>query len=299
MILRKTGISAALAALFVLAGCNGTDQGGKASGSFEAQEVIVSSEADGRIVSLDVDEGRPLAMGEVCGLVDTVQLYLQRRQLMAGIDAALSRRQDVKVQTAYISERIAVSKKERQRVKNLVAADAANRKDLDDIDSEISLLERELAATKASLEQGNAAVEAEVASLEAQIAMVDERLSRCRIASPIDGVVLVKYAQQGELTAAGKPLFKVADVSRMILRAYITAGELSDIRLGQRVKVYADSGEQGYREYDGEVSWISDVAEFTPKTIQTKDERANLVYAVKITVINDGYLKIGMYGEVR
>lgn len=287
------------AVLVTAVSCKDTDGSNDASGTFEATEVMVSSEASGRIMPLDIHEGGVLKAGQGCGLVDTLQLYLQKRQLEAGVEAALSRRRDVETQTAYIKEQIEVNRREADRVRNLIAADAANTKQLDDITSSIKLLETQLAATEADIAQNNTIAEAEAASYRAQIAQVDESLRRCRITSPIDGTVLVKYAEAGELTAAGKPLFKIADLSRMNLRAYITASQLTSVRIGQKVRVFADSGEDGVREYEGTVSWISDQSEFTPKTIQTRDERANLVYAIKVSFINDGYVKIGMYGDLK
>ena len=287
------------AVLVTAVSCKDTDGSNDASGTFEATEVMVSSEASGRIMALDIHEGGVLKAGQGCGLVDTLQLYLQKRQLEAGVEAALSRRRDVETQTAYIKEQIEVNRREADRVRNLIAADAANTKQLDDITSSIKLLETQLAATEADIAQNNTIAEAEAASYRAQIAQVDESLRRCRITSPIDGTVLVKYAEAGELTAAGKPLFKIADLSRMNLRAYITASQLTSVRIGQKVRVFADSGEDGVREYEGTVSWISDQSEFTPKTIQTRDERANLVYAIKVSFINDGYVKIGIYGDLK
>lgn len=292
-------VAVAVMSLGLTASCKDAGGGNDASGTFEATEVVVSAEASGRIVSLDVQEGMPLSAGQICGLVDTVQLYLQRRQLEAGVNAALSRKRDAETQTAYIREQIEVNRREAERVRNLIEADAANTKQLDDITSAIKLLETQLTATEADIAQNNAIAEAEAASYRAQIAQVEESRRRCRIASPIDGTVLVKYAEAGELTAAGKPLFKVADLSSMSLRAYITASQLTHVRLGQKVRVFADSGEKGVREYEGTVSWISDQSEFTPKTIQTRDERANLVYAIKVSFVNDGYVKTGMYGDLK
>ncbi|HIZ86818.1 MAG TPA: HlyD family efflux transporter periplasmic adaptor subunit [Candidatus Coprenecus pullistercoris] len=287
------------AALMSVASCKDADGTNDASGTFEATEVMVSSEASGRIVSLEVNEGGVISAGAVCGMVDTVQLSLQKRQLEAGVKAALSRIRDAETQTAYIREQIGINRREAERVRRLIEADAANTKQLDDINASISLLETQLSATEADIAQNNTIAEAEAASYRAQIAQVEESLRRCRIVSPIDGTVLLKYAEAGELTAAGKPLFKVADLTDMNLRAYITASQLTRIKLGQKVRVFADSGEKGVREYEGTVSWISDQAEFTPKTIQTRDERANLVYAIKVSFVNDGYVKIGMYGDVR
>ena len=285
--------------LVVAVSCRNDSSGNDASGTFEATEVVVSAEASGRIVYMDVQEGEDLKAGQVYGLVDTVQLYLQKKQLEAGVNAALSRRRDAATQTADIREQIEVNKREADRVRNLIKADAANTKQLDDITSSIKLLETQLAATEADIEQNNTVADAEASSYQAQIAQVDESLRRCRIVSPIDGKVLVKYAEPGELTAAGKPLFKIADLNRMSLRAYVTGSQLTGIKLGQKVRVFADSGVDGVREYEGTVSWISDQSEFTPKTIQTRDERANLVYAIKVSFVNDGYVKIGMYGDIR
>lgn len=295
--MRKGFIIAAAALMF--ASCGGSSNGYDASGTFEATEVVVSSEASGKILSLNVNEGDNLKGGSIYGLVDTVQLVLKKEQLLAGIRAAQSRKQDVSTQTASLKEQIATQKSERERVKKLIAASAANTKQLDDINSAIAVLSKQLEALENSLEQGNGVIDAEVATLQTQIAQIDDQLGRCHITSPISGTVLAKYAQAGELTAAGKPLFKVADIGNMFLRAYITAGQLTQLKIGQRVMIYADSGEKGYKVYEGEVTWISDKSEFTPKTIQTRDERANLVYAVKISFYNDGYVKIGMYGDVK
>lgn len=289
-----------LAACIVLpASCRDNGGGNDASGTFEAEEVLVSAEASGRILALDVSEGEAVEAGGEYGLIDTVQLYLQKKQLEAGVNAALSRKRNVETQTAYIREQISVNCREADRVRRLIEADAANTKQLDDIESSIALLETQLKATEADILQNNAVADAETLSYTAQIAQADESLRRCRIVSPVGGTVLVKYAEAGEFTSAGKPLFKIADLENMTLRAYITASQLNDIKLGQKVRVYADSGEDGVREYEGTVSWISGKSEFTPKTIQTRDERANLVYAIKVSFVNDGYVKIGMYGDIK
>lgn len=300
MIYRTMKIFTALAAAILLfPSCGGNGNGYDASGTFEATEVVVSSEANGKIISLNLNEGAAVVKDEVYGLVDTVLLHLKKDQVAASINAARSRHQDMAKQTGYIREQISTQKKERERVTNLIAANAANTKQLDDINSAIAMLQKQLDAMESNISQNNNAVEAEVVSLLTQVEQIDDQLSRCRITSPISGVVLAKYAEQGELTATGKPIFKVADIENMQLRAYITAGQLTQLKIGQKVKIFADSGERGSREYEGEVSWISDKSEFTPKTIQTRDERANLVYAVKISFKNDGFVKIGMYGDVK
>ncbi len=270
-----------------------------ASGTFEATEVVVSSEASGRIIELNLKEGDLVKEGDVCGDVDSVQLVLKREQLKAGIAAAKTKTQDVETQTGSVREQIATQTRERERVQKLIAADAASTKQLDDINASIAVLNKQLKAATLTLNQTNTAIEAEVATMCVQMEQINDQISRCRIISPISGRVLAKYAEQGEITAAGKPLFKIADVDNMYLRAYITSGQLSDVKLGQEVVIYSDSGEKEVRVYIGSVVWISDKAEFTPKTIQTKDERANLVYAVKIAFENDGYVKIGMYGDVK
>lgn len=285
--------------LALLAGCSGNEGNYDASGTFEATEVIVSSEASGRLMRFDVEEGQTLRAGETVGIVDTVQLYLKRLQLLTNRRAVDTRRQDIAKQIAATEEEIAKQRREKARTEGLLERQAANRKQLDDIESAIAVLEKQLAAQRSTLERGNRGVDEESSALDVQVAQIDDQLAKCRIASPIDGTVLVKYAEPGEVTAAGKPLFKAADVRHMRLRAYVTSGQLTGLKLGQRVTVYADEGEERSRPYEGTVSWIADQAEFTPKTIQTRDERANLVYAVKIDVPNDGLLKIGMYGDVK
>ncbi len=265
-----------------------------ASGTFEATEVMVSAEASGRIETLDVREGDKVRCGQVCGLIDTVQLHLQKLQIEAGIKAAEGRTRDVETQTAYLKEQIAVNKKEISRLERLIEANAANTKQLDDANAGISLLEKQLQAAIADIRMNNTIAAAEALSLKAQLAQVEEAIRRSRIISPIDGTILVKYAQKGELTGAGKPIFKIADIENMYLRAYVTSAQLDKLKIGQKVTVMAS----GDKKYEGVISWIAGESEFTPKTIQTKDERTNLVYAVKIAFVNDGYAKIGMYGDV-
>ena len=282
----------------MLAGCNPNKYPYDASGTFEATEVIVSAETSGRLQWLSVEEGDRLEAGEEIGLIDTIQLYLSKRQLQASRQAVGSRTLDIPRQIAALEQQIATQQHEKERIERLIAADAANTKQLDDINSSIAVLERQLAAQTESLQSSNKSISGEMSGVEAQIASVEDRIQRSRIKSPIQGTVLVKYAEESEFTSTGMPLFKVADLDQMILRAYVTSGELTQLKIGQQVKVHTDFGDNQSREYTGTVSWISDQAEFTPKTIQTKDERENLVYAVKIAVENDGYIKIGMYADV-
>lgn len=282
-----------------LTGCGRGENDFDASGRFEATEIIVSAEVGGRITAFDVTEGQPLAAGEQVGSIDTVQLHLKVAQLRAAVAGAESRRTDITRQIAVTQQQIATQQTERRRFEQLVRADAANQKQLDDIDASIALLEKQLAAQRSTMEGANRGLTQDADGLRIQIEQVEEQIARSRIASPAAGTVLAKYAEAGEMAAAGRPLFKVADVQNMYLRAYVTADQLTQLKLGQEVKVYADFGADGLREYEGRISWVSDRAEFTPKTIQTRDERADLVYAMKVEVRNDGYLKIGMYGQLK
>lgn len=287
-----------ISAMALLTACSGSDSKYDASGVFEVTEVMVSARVAGEIMELDIDEGTEVTAGKPVGYIDTVQLYLQRLQLEANVKATESRICDVERQTAAISQQIATQKKEQTRFENLVNANAGNRKQLDDITAAINLLEKQLDAQTETLRNGNANAKAQAEALKAQIALTNDMISKSTIASPVDGTVMAKYVEKGELAVQGRTLFKVANINDMYLKAYITSGQITGLKIGQEVKVFADSGDSDRKEYRGVISWISDKAEFTPKTIQTRDERANLVYAVKIKVQNDGYIKRGMYGEV-
>lgn len=278
--------------------CSKKDGQYDASGTFEATEVMVSSEVAGRILAFDIREGQVLIANQQVGYIDSLQLSLRKKQLESSIKAVASRRPEVQTQIAVIQQQIATAKTEKQRVENLVAANAANQKQLDDINASIALLEKQLAAQQSTLTSSSQGISDEISTLQVQIEQIEDQLSKSRIINPIDGTVLVKYSEVNELAAPGKPLYKVADMENMIFRAYITSDQLTKVKLGQTLKIYADFGEDR-REYDGVVEWISSKSEFTPKTIQTKDERANLVYAIKLAVKNDDYLKIGMYGELK
>ena len=269
-----------------------------ASGAFEATEVMVSAEAGGKIMEFKAVEGEDLGVNECVGYIDTIQLYLRKMQTEAAIKATRSRRPEITKQIAAVRQQIATAEYERDRTLKLLKDNAANTKQLDDIDAQIALLKKQLEAQESTLSTSDKAIVEDVTAQEYQLKQLEDQLAKSYILNPVSGTVLAKYAEVGEVTAPGKALYKIADLENMFLRAYITAGQLTQMKLGQTVKVYADYGEQEYREYPGTVTWISDKAEFTPKTIQTRDERANLVYAVKVTVKNDGYLKIGMYGEL-
>lgn len=283
----------------LLFSCHNEDGEYDATGVFETTEIIVSAQGTGEIMRFDIDEGKTVDAEVELGYIDTVQLSLKKQELLANLEATDSRRYDVARQIASLREEIATQKREQQRYQNLVQAKAANQKQLDDINARLATLEKQLAAQTETLENGNRTVSGQVRMLEAQLAQVEDQIGKCRISSPINGTILSKYAEAGELASQGRALFKVGDIVNMYLRAYITADQLTELKIGQSVRVFADEGESRRREYAGTVSWISDKAEFTPKTIQTRDERANLVYAVKIQIQNDGFVKRGMYGEIK
>ena len=269
-----------------------------AQGTFEATEVVVSSEATGRILNFDIEEGMTIVANQAVGTIDSLQLHLQRKQLLAQQSALLTSRPDVKKQVASLREQIVKQKSELRRVENMLSDGAATQKQKDDIEAQIKILEGQLEATLSTLSKNTSTINDNSVALEAQIAALDDRISKCRILSPVGGTVLVKYAEAGELASVGKPLMKIADLKNIYLRAYFTSDQLANIKLGDEVKVVADFGGEERYDYTGRVAWISSESEFTPKTIQTKDSRANLVYAMKIAVENDGRLKIGLAGEV-
>ncbi len=270
-----------------------------ASGVFESTEVTVSAEGNGKILSLDLQEGDRLEAGQIVGCIDTVQLHLSEIQLEASRRAVGSGRLDISRQIAALESQIGKQRQELDRFTKLEKAGASNRKQVEDIQAQIETLERQLAAQKESLNSSNRNVSGQADALEAQIEQIRDRIRKCVITSPVAGTVLAKYSEAGEFAALGRALFKVADIDNIRLRAYITADQLTTLKLGQQVRVFADQGSSGRKEYAGTLIWISDKAEFTPKTIQTRDERANLIYAVKIAVENDGLIKLGMYGDIK
>lgn len=270
-----------------------------ASGVFESTEVTVSAEGNGKILSLDIQEGDRLEAGQIVGCIDTVQLHLSEVQLEASRLAVGSGWLDISRQIAALESQIGKQRQELDRFTKLEKAGASNRKQVEDIQAQIETLERQLAAQEESLNSSNRNVSGQADALEAQIEQIRDRIRKCVITSPVAGTVLAKYSEAGEFAALGRALFKVADIDNIRLRAYITADQLTTLKLGQQVRVFADQGSSGRKEYAGTLIWISDKAEFTPKTIQTRDERANLVYAVKIAVENDGLIKLGMYGDIK
>lgn len=270
-----------------------------ATGVFETTEVIVSAQGNGEIMQLTIEEGSEVSPNELLGHIDTIQLSLKRQQLTATLSATESRKLDVNKQLASIRQQIANLKTEQLRYEKLVKANAASQKQLDDINYNLEVLHKQLSATLEQIGSSNSSLSGQSAGIAAQVAQIDKQIEDCLITSPIKGIILSKYAEQGEFAIPGRALFKVGNISDIILRAYVSAPQLTSLQIGQKVKVYADFGETDCKEYEGTVTWISAEAEFTPKTIQTRDERSNLVYAIKIAVKNDGMIKRGMYGNVK
>lgn len=285
-------------AILGLVSCNGNSNF-DAQGTFEATEVIVSAESNGRIIDFDIQEGENVSKDSVIGAIDSVQLDLQRKQLKAQQSALLSSRPDVQKQLATLREQIEKQKRELNRVTNLLKDGVATQKQQDDIITLIKQLESQESATLSTLKNNRASIDDNVVALNAQIASLDDRIQKCKITSPIKGTILTKYAEKGEYAIIGKPLMKVANLDNIYIRAYITSSQLHDIAVGDSVDVIANFGSDERHNYKGRVMWISSESEFTPKSIQTNDSRANLVYAVKIAVKNDGRLKIGVAGEVK
>jgi len=314
-----------LLAIFFFACNNGTAKY-DATGTFEADEIIVSAEANGKILRLNMEEGATLAKDSVVGVIDPSAIELQKEQATSSVDALMQKTNEASPQIDILQSQMVLQAKqiavqeeqlktltrEQQRYKNLVAADAAPAKQLDDINGQVNVLREQIGASQSQLvvlrsqvnsQRQSVAIQnrgilSEKNPMEKRVAQIQDQLNKTSIVNPVSGTVLTKYADANEYTNTGKAIYKIADLSTMKLRAYITGNQLALVKLNQPVKVLVDDGKGKYRELPGTISWISDKAEFTPKTIQTKEERANLVYAVKINVKNDGYLKIGMYGEV-
>ena len=282
----------------LLAACGNNNSEYDASGNFEADEVIVSAEATGKIVQFKLDEGVVLKAGEAIGFIDTTQLSLRKKQLVYSIRALMAKQPDAASQLATLQKQIETAEYEKKRVENLLKEDAATKKQWDDLNAQIDLLRKQYNSMQTSLNITNRSLQSETLPLKAQIEQLEDQIKKSLIVNPIEGTVLTKYVQQDEVIVAGKALYKIANLSTILFRAYISGDQLSAVKLGQKVKIIVDDVNGGSKSYEGTLEWVSDKAEFTPKTIQTKDERANLVYAIKAKVKNDGYLKIGMYGEI-
>jgi HlyD family secretion protein len=270
-----------------------------ASGTFEATETIIAAEATGVIRQLDVSEGQRLTAGTFLGYIDTTQLYLKKKQLLSQMRATQSQKPDISKQLAALQLQLKVAEREQNRLENLVKQNAATTKQLDDARSQVELIRKQIEALQSTLGITTESINQQSNPLMVQVEQIDDQLAKCKIVNTVNGTVLTKYAEANEMAAPGKPLYKIADLSSIILRAYITGNQLASVKLNQKVNVLVDDGNGKSKTYEGEITWISDKSEFTPKTIQTKDERANLVYAIKISVKNDGFLKIGMSAEVQ
>lgn len=316
----------ALSMLVTTLACSSQEDGHDASGVFEARETIIAAEIAGRLLTMPIEEGQPIEAGSIAAEIDCKLLELQREQVRASDHAITERETEAKPQLDVLREqqkaieaRLTVQKqqhkvleRERKRFQTLVAAKAAPAKQLADIEGQLAVLEAQMASTRsqiaiarqqrssysAQVALQNRATVSERSPTQARVAQLDEQISKCKVINPISGTVLTKYAEQFEFATPGKPLYRIANLDEMILRAYITGDQLGEVKLNQTMRVFVDSGASAYRELSGTLVWVSDKAEFTPKTIQTKSERSNLVYAIKIRVPNDGTIKIGMYAEV-
>jgi len=283
--------------LYLTFGCT-NERTFDASGSFEADETIISAEALGVLKVFTLREGQELKAGEQIGYIDTVQLFLKKRQLQSQIVALTGRKPNISIQLAAFEEQLKTAHREQNRVSNLLQVDAATLKQLDDANAQIELIKSQIEAQKSSLNISSKGISNDATPMEVQIAQIEDQLEKSKIINPIPGMVLTKYAEQNEMTSPGKPLYKIADLSTITLRVYISGNQLSEVKIGQKVIVYTDNSDGGFDQAEGTVTWTNEKAEFTPKTIQTKDERANMVYAIKISVQNGGKFKIGMYAEV-
>lgn len=299
--------------LAILSSCTNDKTKFDATGNFEASEVIVSSEIGGKILTLTIKEGDTASANSIVGTVDAANINLQKEQIEASAAALNEKTADAAPNVQLLKNQLEVQQSqlanlqyEQKRIENLLKQDAATGKQLDDINAQIDIVKKQMAVTHQQINVQlsntslqNRTVLSEKKPLEKRAAQLQDQLQRANIINPISGTILTKYAEAGEVTTPGKALYKIADLSTMKLRAYVTGSQLPLIKLGQKVKVFIDNASGGYTELPGTITWISEKAEFTPKTIQTKEERANLIYAVKMDVRNNGYVKIGMYGEVK
>ena len=282
----------------MMAACGGNEKAYDATGTFEATETTVYAEQSGALLTFSVNEGDHIEAGKEVGLIDTTQTWLKIRQLDATKEVYQSQKPDMERQIAATRQQLSKAQQDEQRYRELVADGAAPSKMLDDASSQVKVLQKQLDAQISSLSTSTRSLDKQTVAANVQIEQLRDMLRKCHIMTPTKGTVLEKYVERGEFVAIGKPLFKIANTEQMFMRAYVTSAQLQNIKIGQQVKVFADYGNGQKKAYDGTISWISSRSEFTPKTILTDDERADLVYAVKVAIKNDGYVKIGMYGEV-
>ena len=292
-------IFALAGAALMMAACGNKEKSYDATGTFEATETTVFAEQSGALLTFNVNEGDSLAMGREVGLIDTTQTWLKIQQLRATKEVYQSQKPDMERQIAATRQQLAKAQQDEQRYRELVADGAAPSKLRDDAANQVKVLQRQLDAQISSLSTSTRALDKQTAAADVQVSQLQDMLRKCHVTTPVKGTVLEKYVERGEFVSIGKPLFKIADTEDMYMRAYVTSAQLQNIKLGQKVKVFADYGDNQRKGYDGSISWISSRSEFTPKTILTDDERADLVYAVKVAIKNDGFVKIGMYGEVK
>ena len=280
--------------IFAISCSNGNDKS-DAYGNFEAVEIIVSAEAQGKILQFNLEEGNKLNKKQSVGYIDTIPLYLKKQQLIAQLESAAAKLIQVGSQIKVQEEQKITLMRDQDRFSKLVNANAAPSKQLDDINGQLNILNSQVLSTRTQ----NQSIAGEIKAIKYQVAQVEDQIIKSIISNPVNGTVLEKYIEPGEIAIPGKSLYKIADLSILKLRVYISGVQLPNIKIGQKVKVFIDKNESNNRQLEGSVSWISQQAEFTPKIIQTKDERVNLVYAIKVNVPNDGSLKIGMPGEVK
>ena len=283
----------------MMAACGGNEKEYDATGTFEATETTVFAEQNGTLLTFSVNEGDNIEANLEVGLIDTTQTWLKIQQLDATKKVYQSQKPDMERQIAATRQQLAKARLDEQRYRELVADGAAPSKMLDDAASQVKVLQRQLDAQISTFNTQISTLNSQITSTDVQKDQLFDQLRKCHVVTPTKGTVLEKYVERGEFVSTGKPLFKIADTENMHLRAYVTSAQLQHIKLGQQVKVFADYGDNQRKEYEGTISWISSRSEFTPKTILTDDERADLVYAVKVAVKNDGFIKIGMYGEVK
>ena len=282
----------------VLNACGRKERQYDATGVFEATETTVYAEQTGALLTFNVEEGDTVGQNREVGLIDTTQLWLKMKQAEAMKSVYQSQKPEQEKQIAVTRQQLAKAKQDQQRYKELVADGAAPGKMLDDANSQVEVLQRQLDAQLSSLRVNTNALDKQMAATDVQAEQLRDQLRKCHILVPAKGTVIEKYVERGEFVSAGKPLFKMADTENMFIRAYVPSAQLENIKTGQKATVFADYGNGGKKEYEGRVTWISSRSEFTPKTILTDDERADLVYAVKVAIKGDGYVKMGMYGEV-
>ena len=285
--------------LFFFSSCKEKEKEYDATGTFEATETTVFAEQSGALLTFCVNEGENIEANMEVGLIDTTQTWLKIQQLHATKEVYRSQKPDMERQIAATRQQLVKARQDEQRYRELVADGAAPSKMLDDASSQVKVLQRQLDAQISSLSISSRALDKQTAAAEVQVSQLRDQLRKCHIITPTKGTVLEKYVELGEFVSIGKPLFKMADTENMYMRAYVTSAQLQNIKIGQQVKVFADYGNNQRKEYQGTISWISSRSEFTPKTILTDDERADLVYAIKVAIKNDGFVKIGMYGQVK